>query len=512
MPLYIRNREEFESQVITMHSDGSSIRQIARHFGVGRNTVRRMLRCNRKQRDKGHSVLPPKIHRKSKLTPFIPAMKALIEKFPNITGVRLIEELRLAGYKGGATIVTDRLRSLRPKPKKEPTMRFETAPGYQGQMDWSPYTIPFVRSGKATVLCFSYILGFSRRQYIDFTTDRKFFTLIRRHQDAFAHFGGVPQTCLYDGEKTVLLRWEAGQPIFNPAFIAFITHYRCRPVACKPRRPKTKGKVEAPFWFVERNLLNGREFQDLEDLRACARWWLKERSDMHLHETTGRMPIERFLAEEQSALLPLPLHPYDSSEVALRVCRTDGFLEHDTNLYSVPYEYVADILTLKATENEIFIYSPDLDLIASHPRLPLGYQGQQEDPAHRKSPKIRYGLEPVRQAFLQLGPSAEVFLQGLKNRYPRNCGFHARHILSLKASYHADDIHRAIVHATAYHAFEGKAIERILKVRAVPRPLESSHNRQAKKLLGELLPEITQRPLAEYGELLGTGENTHAEN
>ena len=70
-------------------------------------------------------------------------------------------------------------------------------------MDWSPYTIPFTRSGKCTVQCFSYILGFSRRQYIDFTTHRDFYSLIRRHQDAFQYYGGVPKECLYDSEKKI---------------------------------------------------------------------------------------------------------------------------------------------------------------------------------------------------------------------------------------------------------------------------------------------------------------------
>jgi hypothetical protein len=64
-----------------------------------------------------------------------------------------------------------------------------------------------------------------------------------------------------------------------------------------------------------------------------------------------------------------------------------GFLEHDTNLYSVPYEYVADILTMKATEHEIFIYSPDLNLIAHHERQPFGSGAQIELPEHRKSKK-----------------------------------------------------------------------------------------------------------------------------
>ena len=505
MPHYIRNREEFENLVITMHQDGWGIRALGRHFGIGRNSVRKILRQNACRRDSGHDVLAAvqnRVCRKSKLDPYLDLMKQLLAQFCDITGVRMYEELKEAGFDGKKTIVTDRLRQLRPRAKAEPVVRFETGPGQQAQMDWSPYTIAFTKAGTSPVLCFSYILGFSRRHYIDFTEDRKFFTLIRRHQDAFAYFEGVAASCLYDGEKTVLLRWEAGQPVFNPAFGAFITHYHCRPIACKPGRAKTKGKIEQPFQYIEKNLLNARKFQDLTDLRQTARWWLREKSDQHRHDTTGRKPLELFMEQEKQHLLPLPAHPYDSSEVALRVCRMDGFLEHETNLYSVPYEHVADIVTLKATEKEVFIYSSHLELIASHERQPFGAGEKIENPQHRQSTKIRYGLEPVEQAFLQLGDAAAGFVCGLKQSQRRNCGFHARYILQLKQHYHADDINRALAHAGKYHAFDAKAIERILKARAKERSLESVRNEQARRILQQALPEVRQRPLDEYSRLL----------
>jgi len=494
---FIGSREEFAHMLVIMRGEGWSIHGLARRFGISRNTVRKILRTHTDQRDTGHDVLVKKLKRESKLDSFEPTIKETLAKYPKITGQRIYEKLKESGYTGGISILRDRLGELRQK-EREPVLRFETEPGRQGQMDWSPYTIPFTRTGKATVQCFSYILGFSRRHYIDFTPRHDFYTLIRRHQDAFAHFNGVPRECLYDNEKTVVLRWEAGRPVYNPAFTAFITHYNCKPVACRPRTPQTKGKVEAPFQYVEKNLLGGREFQDLEDLRNTARWWLAEKSDLHLHDTTKHAPLELF-AEEK--LQPLPLHPYDTSEVALRVCDAEGMLEFETNRYSVPSGNIADILTIKATETEVILYNPELDLVGRHERLPAGAGKRVTNPEHVKPKKDRYGLEPVREAFIALGESAETFLSGLTEKQPRNCGFHARHILRLKEHYETNDIHDALVHALRYQAFDAKSVERILRARAVPRTLESIRNERAGRDLEQTLPKITQRPLAEYGAL-----------
>ncbi len=505
---FIQSREEFEQRLVIMHTqEGWKIRALVRHFGVGRNTVRQILREHEKRRDQGHDILlkdspSRKAVRASKVDIHEKRIKQLLEKYPLITGQRIFEEICKDGYGGGISILRDRLRLLRPTPKKAPVIRFETDPGVQGQMDWSPYTIKFLRTGKAAVQCFSYILGFSRRHYIDFTTRRDFFTLIRRHLDAFAHFGGTPSQCLYDSEKTVVLRWEAGRPLINPAFAAFATHYRIRLVICQRGRAETKGKIERPFQYVEGNLLCGREFHDLDDLRACARWWLREKSDLHLHETTGRPPLELFIEKEQSALTPLPLHPYDCAEVALRVCDIEGYIEFETNRYPVPYEHVADILTMKATEHEIIIYSPELDLIVRHERAPAGARISRDGAAIHRGKTIRYGLEPVREQFLQLGEDAGDFLRGLQKISSKNPGFHARYILHLKERYLSDDINLALRHACRYHAYDCKAIERILAAKSTTRTLESIRNERAAKQLQAALPKINQRPLADYSILL----------
>jgi transposase len=507
MAIFIHNREELEQQLVMLRTgQGWAIRALARHFGLSRNMVRRILRKHDTLRDEGHDILlaqqrTPSAKRPSKLDPFEKTITLLLEKYPKITGERLFEELRSAGYDGGVSILRDRLRSLRPGPKQTPVIRFETEPGIQGQMDWSPYRIKFLKTGPAEVQCFSYILGFSRRHFIDFIPRRDFFTLIRRHHDAFAHFGGVPAQCLYDSEKTVVLRWEAGRPLINPAFSVFITHYHCRPIICQRARPETKGKIERPFQYVEGNFLCGREFTDLEDLRACARWWLKEKSDLHRHETTGRPPLELFLEQEQAALQPLPLHPYDCAEVALRVCNLDGYIDFETNRYPVPYEYVTDILTMKATEHEVLLYSPELSLIIRHERAPKGAGITLPGADIHRLKTGRYGLESVLEQFLALGEPAEDFLRGLKESQSKNAGFHARSILHLKERYHCDDISSALAHAGRYHAYDCKALERILTARFQPRSLEAIRNERAADELRKALPKIEQRSLAEYAVL-----------
>ena len=80
---------------------------------------------------------------------------------------------------------------------------------------------------------------------------------------------------------------------------------------------------------------------------------------------------------------------------------------------------------------------------------------------------------------MALGDSAPDFLKGLKDRHPHHCGFQARYILRLKEHYHCEDIHAALVHAAKYYAFDGKAVQRILKARHTPRQLEQMSTRSA---------------------------------
>jgi hypothetical protein len=123
---------------------------------------------------------------------------------------------------------------------------------------------------------------------------------------------------------------------------------------------------------------------------------------------------------------------------------------------------------------------------------------------------LRYGLEPMRDQFLQLGEHASEFLRGLTLKNPKNPGFHARYILHLKERYSCDDINLALGHACRYHAYDCKAVERILAMKATPRTLESVRNEKAAKQLRAALPKIKQRSLNDYAKLFETSNRTEA--
>ena len=318
----------------------------------------KVLAEHRQQRANGTRLVPkPRKGRGSLVDAYEATLRDYLARYPDMTVVRLLEELRARGYPGGYTVLRQRVKQLRTQGRRPPVERFETGPGVQAQMDWATYTIDFTQEGRRKVQLFSYVLGYSRRQYLHFTASQDLETTIREHVRAFEHLGGVAATCLYDNMKVVVARYEDGEPIYNTRFLAFATHYGFRPVACRPRRPQTKGKVERPFLFIEKNLLSGREFRSLEHLNEVTAWWLAEVADVRVHRQTKRRPIDLH-AEELPHLIPLPERPYEVAEMVYRTVDAEGFISYGKNRYSVPWQYLGQVLPVRITDEAVIDLQP----------------------------------------------------------------------------------------------------------------------------------------------------------
>jgi transposase len=312
-------------EIVIRFRGGASMRRIAHSLHISRRTVKRALDRIEQVRASGSAPGPsqPTTRRGSQLDAHVGAITDLLARHPDITTQRIHEELRRLGYQGSYSLLSQRVRELRPRPVVQPVRRFETAPGEQAQMDYSTYDIDFTIEGRRRVYAFSYVLGYSRRQYLHFVDSQDLATTIRQHIRAFEHLRGVAATCLYDNMKVVVSSYDGDEPVYNTRFLAFAAHYGFRPVACRPRRPQTKGKVERPFGYVESSLLGGRDFRSLEHLNETTAWWLAEVADVHVHRQTKARPVDRH-TQEQPHLMPLPALPFDASEVVYRSVRRRG--------------------------------------------------------------------------------------------------------------------------------------------------------------------------------------------
>ena len=225
-------------ELYEMKGQGRLIRGIARELGVSRNSVRKYLRSPGVPREK------PRRRRTSKLDPYAEYIDGrLSEGLENC--VVLLRELRALGYSGGYTILKDYVQPRRRRRQPRATVRFETGPGEQAQVDWGSLAYVAEDGRKRRVWAFVMVLSWSRAIYVEFVRRADVTPFMRCHVNAFEYFGGVPRRCLYDNAKVVVLgRDDAGRPKWNSRMLDFALRVGFEMRLCWPYRAQTKGKVD----------------------------------------------------------------------------------------------------------------------------------------------------------------------------------------------------------------------------------------------------------------------------
>ncbi len=464
--------ENLENSVITLHAKGWPIRKISKDLGISRGRVRRWLVSNSVLRDTtpGDEISLKK-KRKSKLDPYKEFIAELLDKYSNITCQRIYEHLRERGFEGEITIVRDYLKSIREVGSKTPVRLVETDPGQRAAHDWSDYNIRFTshNPGVATqVTFFSYILCYSRRQYIEVVEDKKQQTLFRVLINTFIYLDGVPLEIKSDNQKACVDRWEAGLPVFNAKYLEFATHYRFRPLTIRPGHPSENLKVERPFYYLERSFLNGREFRDIDDLKIQLHQWLTDINDVRIHATTRKRPIDMYTMEHPF-LQVLPMNHFDTSQVVHLVVNQESCVQWKGYLYVVPDKYIYEVCSVRIAEDHVVVYSPIGEQLVTYPLAEPGRKERYVGVHQKTGKKPDLNIADVISRLEAFAPEMSGYIEQVKRHKPGSWRHHLKSLLAMKVNYRVEDILVAVRRAGQYKVFESGAIERFLTNNSEPR-------------------------------------------
>jgi len=460
--------EPLENSIITLHSRGWSIRRLAPEFGISRGRVRRIIEKNMRNRTAEPTVKNPQGEKPSKLTPYKEAIQELLEKYKDtpVTNQRVLEMIKAKGYEGGMTILSIYLSEVRGKKLPDPITCVETLAGQRGSHDWSEYYLELTRCGKKEkVTFFSFILHYSRRQYICVVEDKSQSTLIKCLVDTFIYFDGVPKEIKSDNQKACVDAWEQGRPIFNKKYLEFASHYRFRPLAIHPGKPRENLKIERPFYYLQTNFLNGRTFKDTNDIKEQLALWLEQYNDCRKHRTLGRSPLEAY-QEELPYLQALPTNHYDTSHLEHRIVNNESCITWMGYYYQVPAAYLYETCPVRVSDGQITVYSPEGKEIAHYPLAEKGRKDRYIGRTNTSGKQVQLQSKEVIGRLLVLGPVMEEYINEVKKHKGVNYLHHLRGVLSLKVNYHIEDILIAVRRALKYKVYESGSIESFLRVNA----------------------------------------------
>jgi hypothetical protein len=291
------------------------------------------------------------------------------------------------------------------------------------------------------------------------------------HVSAFAFFGGVPISILYDNTTIAVARILGdGTRQRTRVFSELQSHYLFEDKFGRPGKGNDKGKVEGVIGYVRRNFLVPLpRFESFEAFNA----WLEEQSlkrqAARLRGHTGT--IEERLSRDLEALMGLPVTPYDACEKLGTGVNSLSMVRYRNNDYSVPVAYAHHDVLVRGYVHEVVI-SCGAEVIARHPRS-YDYEDMIFDPLHYL-PLLERKIGALDQAAPLVGwelPEAFATLRRLLEIRLGKAGKREYvQVLRLMETFDADEVHGAVKQALRLGAIGYDAVKHLVLCRIERRP------------------------------------------
>src|SRR6266699_1688845 len=471
---------------------------IARQLGIHPDAVRHAIESDRFHRG---PVLGPSI-----TDPYMDFVRQILDQHPRLRATRIYQMIRERGYTGSVVQLRRAVARLRP-PAREPFLRLHTFPADQAQADWAHFGHVIVGRAKRALSCFVMTLSYSRALYLEFFFDQTTENFLRGHVHAFEYWHGQPRVILYDNLKSAVLERRGNQIHFHPRLIELSAHYHFAPRPCQVRAGNQKGRVERAIRYVRDSFWASRTFTTLAECNRQALVWRDQVAHQRRWPGGDHHTVAEVFAEEQSRLLPPPLHAFSSDRIETVHSRKTIYVRFDLNDYSIPPEAVGRQLTLVASDITVRILDGSFE-IARHAR---SYDRHQLvlDPAHQEAV-----LKIKRKAFHstpggrleQAVPDSKTLLD-LAFANGESAGAQTAQLMKLLEQYGAAALRRAIAEALERNTPRASSVAFLLRrqPRSTPLSLDLSHHPQAQSL------DIRPHDLETYDELARTKDDDNDE-
>jgi transposase len=340
--------------------------ELARRLGCDPRTVDRHIKIQQ-----GTLIPKERKKRKSVLDEY---KDCILDKVDNhgATAMAVYKFIQKKGYHGKYSILADFVREHKQSEIKKATVRFETNPGLQAQIDWKEKITLVNRMGKSfQVNIFLAVLGYSRLKFLCLTQDRSQTTLFSCLIHMFQYFQGIPHELLFDNMKTVVDRSRStfSRVELNESFRYFAADAGFRAITCRAYRPQTKGKVESLARLVDRLVVYNNEFDTFEDLEGIVNEFMND-INQEVSQATDEIPFVRYEKEKEylKPLVPMAiLSSYISHPKEYKVTK-ESMVTYKGRKYSVPTRYIGHRVTIhKNKEGSLSIYYNG-DFITCHPQ------------------------------------------------------------------------------------------------------------------------------------------------
>lgn len=226
------------------------------------------------------------------------------------------------------------------------------------QVDWGKLfdVNDQVTGKKKTIWIFIGILGHSRYEMARVVERLDFTTTITVLISMLEEIGGVPMKITSDNPKVFVKDADKFEPLINPAFERFASHYGFTVEALPPRSPELKGKVERMMPMKRRLFESYQKDQySLESAQAHIDRKLRLTNERK-HGAHQQKPIEVFLNDEATQLKALPALPYEVETIATSNVRRDGYVRFENKFYRVDPQLKKESALVIATNAQVSIY------------------------------------------------------------------------------------------------------------------------------------------------------------